>query len=59
VGEPGVGREGLGPRLLGDVVAGAGRQGVRQAGDVAPVLVDEVLEGREAHDGSTVCRRRV
>jgi len=56
VGEPGIGRQRLGPRLLGDVVAVAGREGVRETGDVAPVLVDEVLKGREAHDGSTVCR---
>jgi hypothetical protein len=32
---------------------------VGEAGDVAPVLVDEVLEGWEAHDGATVCRARV
>ena len=45
--------------LMGDVVAVAGREGVRETGDVAPVLVDEVLKGREAHDGSTVCRAAV
>ena len=43
MGEPGVGREGLGPRLLGHVVAVARRQGVGQPRDVTPVLVDEVL----------------
>jgi len=36
-----------------------GREGVGEAGDVAPVLVDEVLEGREAHDGPTVGGRDV
>jgi len=32
---------------------------VRESGDVAPVLVDEVLEGGEAHDGPTVGGRDV
>jgi len=31
-------------------------EAVGEAGDVAPVRVDEVLEGREAHDGPTVGR---
>ena len=56
MGEPWVGRERLRPRLLGDVLAVTRRQGVGEAGDVAPVFVDEVLEGREAHDDATVCR---
>ena len=47
----GVGRERLGPRLLGHVVAvhRAG-QGVREPGDVTPVGVDEELEGRQGHE---------
>ena len=47
----GVGRERLGPRLLGHVVAvHRPGQGVREPGDVAPVRVDEELEGRQGHD---------
>ena len=45
--------------VLGDVVARTGCEGVREAGDVAPVLVDEVLEGGQAHGRPTVGRRRV
>ena len=56
MGEPWVGRQGLGPRLLSDVVAVAGREGVGEPGDVAPVLVDEELERRKVHDGATVGR---
>ena len=36
--------------------AGAPGQRVREPADVAPVRVDEALEGRQAHDGTTVCR---
>ena len=56
VGEPWIGGQRLGPGLLRDVVAVAGREAVGESGDVAPVLVDEVLEGGKAHDGATVCR---
>jgi len=53
----GVGRERLRPRLLGDIVPEVRPgEGMGEPGDVAPVGVDEVLEGRQGHDESTVCR---
>ena len=53
-GQPRVRRQGLGPRLLGDVVPLARPgEGVGEAGDVAPVRVDELLERREGHAHGT------
>lgn len=50
--KPGVCRERLGPRLLCDVLRGSwAREGVGKPTDVAPVGIDEVLEGRQAHGG--------
>ena len=56
MGEPRIGGQRLRPGLLRDVVTVAGREAVREAGDVAPVLLDEVVEGGKAPDGATVGR---
>ena len=49
-----VGRERLGPRLLGHVVpVDRAGEGVGEAGDVAPVRVDEGLEGGQLHTHGT------
>ena len=52
--QSGVGRQGLGPRLLRDVVT-VHRAGERvgETGDVAPVRVHEGLEGGQAHPHGT------